>query len=149
MKIRVYTSKSGACMFAPNLFKSTSSNTKLVLMKIDDFLSCARRIAGGPLSKQKAARVRSLSEAGIQFDKLPYLRIVDHKKGVKVVGHEGRHRSMLLRELGYTHVPVLLKHQEHDIDDLPSTIVGEHNNVVQPNYSYIDYDFPQPFQSYD
>jgi hypothetical protein len=140
-------------MFDPQLLNTQFTDTdKLVLMKISDFLDCARRTAGGPKSKMKAARVKDLADQGIQFNQLPYLKLQDHKRGVKVIGHEGRHRSMLLRDLGYTHVPVILKHQEHDLDELPSRIVGEHGNLVKPamlNYPYIQPESTQPFEYYD
>lgn len=156
MKILVSSSEpihEGVEMFDPQLFNDQfTAKDKLVLMRISDFLKCARRIAGGPKSKMKAARVRDLAEAGTKFNQLPYLRLQDHKNGVKVLGHEGRHRSMYLRELGYTHVPVILKHQDHDLVETPTQIVGEHNNLVRTkllDYPYIQPESPQPFEYSD
>ena len=154
MKILISISepiRTGVEMFDPQLINTQFTNTdRLVLMRISDFLQCARRIAGGPKSKMKAARVKALGDQGIAFNQLPYLRLEDQDDTVKVVGHEGRHRSMYLRELGYTHVPVVLRHST-GLSANPETIIGEHGNLIRPamlNYPYIQPESTQPFESY-
>ncbi len=129
MKIQVSKAApvvSSVSSFDPELIQEYEDGL-LVLMRIADFLKCARRIAGGPKSKMKAERVRNLFDEGTQFNALPYLRLGDTEEGIRVLGHEGRHRSMLLESKGYTHVPVLLR----NIEEVPPYIIGEHGNKVR------------------
>ena len=74
-------------------------------MSIEQFLKMALPTATEGGVPEKLGRVRATLARGEKFSFTPHLTIVDDK----VVGHEGRHRAMVLREMGYTTIPVRLK----------------------------------------
>lgn len=83
------------------------SRDKLINMPIHHFLSMAE--SGHDIDKEKT--VSGLVKNGTKFSSHPFLQI-DHSTDSEhvVVGHEGRHRARALQKMGYTHMPVLLKH---------------------------------------
>jgi hypothetical protein len=122
-------------------YKSTK---KLVSMPIDQFLTLAKRIKTPQKDKQEGVSKRI--EAGEQFSEAPYLNFgtwsSDMPEGqAKVTGHEGRHRAMQLKKMGYTHMPVELRGDirwseqddpsKNDYDErYPSQIIGENGDVM-------------------
>lgn len=122
-------------------YKSTK---KLVSMPIDQFLTLAERL--DTPDKDKQERVSKRIEADEQFSETPYLYFgtwsKDMPKGqAKVTGHEGRHRAMQLKKMGYTHMPVELRGDirwseqddptKGDYDEVyPTEIIGENDDVM-------------------
>jgi len=88
------------------------SRERLTSIPIDAFLKLASPIEGD--DSDKIARVKKVIDSGGQFSSLPFLITGTDNNGDQEVlgdgeGHEGRHRAMALRDLGYTHIPVVLK----------------------------------------
>lgn len=74
------------------------SRTRFVWMKPDLFLSIARPIPRGH-EKYKMEGIQDLMREGKQFSDIPLLLIQpDNKGGFECVGHEGRHRSLWIKE---------------------------------------------------
>jgi len=75
----------------------------LVEMPIDDFLNVAKK----EVSQTKLKGTRALVEDGKPFNTIPSLSFSNKGDGTgQVVGHEGRHRAMALKERGETTIPV-------------------------------------------
>jgi hypothetical protein len=120
------------------------SKNKLVSMPIDQFLLLAERL--DTPNKEKQERVSKRIEAGEQFSEVPILFFGTWssdmpKEQAKVTGHEGRHRALQLKKMGYTHMPVELKGDirwseqddptKSDYDErYPSQIIGENGDVM-------------------
>lgn len=142
----------GALKPVESLFKEVDKNrqldykskNKLVSMPIDQFLTLAERL--DKPRKDKQERVSKMLEAGEQFSEPAYLTFgtwsSDMPKGqAKVTGHEGRHRAIALKKMGYTHMPVMLKGDirwseqddptKNDYDEnYPAQIIGENGDVM-------------------
>jgi hypothetical protein len=120
------------------------SKNKLVSMPIDQFLTLAERLDTPTTDKQE--RVSKKIKADEQFSEAPYLYFgtwsSDMPEGqAKVTGHEGRHRAMQLKKMGYTHMPVELRGDirwsEQDdptkndyAEAYPTQIIGENGDVM-------------------
>lgn len=87
------------------------SREMLVYMSPDEFLQMAERIPSP--DSYKAERVQNLLESKKPFNSVPFLDFTtDSSSGMaQVVGHEGRHRAMALRERGVEKIPVVLRSQ--------------------------------------
>jgi hypothetical protein len=86
------------------------SRSKIVNMSIDDFLKLA-----APLEKEFSNRARDSFQQGIRWSDLPFLQFDsdEHDPDTqKVYGHEGRHRARVLKELGYTEMPVEMRSRD-------------------------------------
>ena len=118
--------------------QNDKSREKLIEMPIDQFLALADK----GMDATKTKKVSSLVEQGTPFNTVPQLDITE--KG-RVRGHEGRHRAMALKALGYTTMPVRLisdnirwgqQNNPESFDyekNLPSTIQAQ-KGAVDPNY---------------
>jgi hypothetical protein len=82
------------------------STYKLIEINIDDFLSLSEKIENEKDSETKLKKARTYLQNGGRFTNLPYLYYEYDGKMARVTGHEGRHRAMALKELGYTTMPV-------------------------------------------
>lgn len=81
--------------------KKFKSREVLTEMNIDDFLKLAKE----GFDPAKAKRLKGVEK----FDDVPYLMLDTSGDVAKVVGHEGRHRALALREMGETTMPVTLR----------------------------------------
>lgn len=82
---------------------------KLIEMDIADFLKMAKHLAEGP-NDYKLDKLRTSLGAGHLITELPLLMVDSDRSGkAQVDGHEGRHRALVLKELGFTSMPVILK----------------------------------------
>lgn len=92
---------------------SYKSRQHLIYMSPDEFLQMAERIEEAVPSKQET--VEGVLSKSSKFDSIPFLAFEHDGKGqAKVVGHEGRHRAMSLKERGVTRMPVMLHSQGKD-----------------------------------
>jgi len=82
------------------------SREKLVKIPIDLFLNLSQDFSP---SEVKLKTVKSVLDSEQKFEDVPFLYFdIDH--GVaKITGHEGRHRALVLKSVGYNYLPVLLK----------------------------------------
>jgi hypothetical protein len=85
------------------------SREKLIEINIDDFLNLANESKEGSYNSGKLQNTRSYLKDGGQFTSLPFLQYDHEGEVATVVGHEGRHRALALKELGYTTMPVILR----------------------------------------
>lgn len=110
---RLLASGSAAIMFDTKSIQeyavpANKSREKLIEMGIDDFLKMAK-----PLDEPTQFKLDPLWESvnsGEKLHELPVLFVDSNRDGKAVVdGHEGRHRALTLKRLGYTTMPVILK----------------------------------------
>ena len=86
------------------------SREKLVEINIDDFLNLSDQVTEGAYTGGKLKDTRSYLKDGGKFNSLPFFQYdIDDDNVAHVVGHEGRHRALALKELGYTTMPVVLR----------------------------------------
>jgi Phage tail lysozyme len=79
---------------------------KLVSMPIDDFLKLSEKFKEHP---GKRKDLEDSIRAGNKIKEIPFLKgYGGTKEQIPIKGHEGRHRAMLLKRMGYTHMPVRL-----------------------------------------
>lgn len=112
-KQRLLASGSAALMFdtasiRSNAVPANKSREKLIEMDIDDFLKMAK-----PLEEPAQFKLDPLWQSvssGEKLHELPVLFVDSNRDGKATVdGHEGRHRALTLKRLGYTSMPVILK----------------------------------------
>ena len=97
-----------ASAYAPYVPLRYKSRDLVTVCDIDWFLSAAHK----GFDRDKMSGTRSVLKYGHQFDSLPLLCIKRTGDPLtdEVYGHEGRHRALALKELGYTSMPVRLNH---------------------------------------
>ena len=100
----------------------------LVEMPIDDFLAAAKK----EVSPEKLEKTRRLVSEGTPFETVPSLQFKNNGDGTaKVIGHDGRHRAMALKEQGETTIPVRLQSSS---GDGPSIRWGQQSNSNSSDY---------------
>lgn len=93
----------------------------LRFIKPSNFLRLAAQVKNEKgYSEEKYNRVKNLLKDEIKFPNLPYLRLHDYYEitpmfdevyvpnTLQVIGHEGRHRTRHLMEMGVSYSPVIL-----------------------------------------
>ena len=86
------------------------SRERLIEINIDDFLNLSDQVTEGSYTGGKLKDTRSYLKDGGKFNSLPFFQYdIDDDNVANVVGHEGRHRALALKELGYTTMPVILR----------------------------------------
>jgi hypothetical protein len=68
---------------------------------------------------EKVRNLIDLRESGIGYDDVPFLNIDKDGNLVRVVGHEGRHRSRALEAMGEPHQLVRFRRSDAPLPDLP------------------------------
>lgn len=85
--------------------RNPKSRAALAYMSPHDFLS----LIPHDFVPEKLENARMLARQGVPFRDVPRLSFLHDGKGnAKVYGHEGRHRSQALAELGVRQIPVIL-----------------------------------------
>ena len=85
---------------------ASKSRHTLMYMTPDEFLTVAEELKDGPDTEKQATVEKAWTEKG-EFDSIPNLTFENNGDGTAtVVGHDGRHRAMKLKELGYTTMAV-------------------------------------------
>ena len=85
------------------------SREKLINMPIEDFQKLHEKLDNP--SPYNINRIKDAIDNGIPLSDIPFLDFDipdESKKLAEVIGHEGRHRARVLKEQGYTNMPVLL-----------------------------------------
>lgn len=87
-----------------------SSDSIIVDLGIDTFLGLCEPIPSDDAKRhQRESKWREIVGRKGMFDHIPYLEIkFTEDDNAKVIGHDGRHRAMLMKRLGYKAVPVRL-----------------------------------------
>lgn len=111
---------SSEALFEPKAVEKAKNKPKsfcwLVYMSPADFLRLARN--GYQPYKEKRVKEAVLSRS--LLTQIPYLGVSTVRKtspkkfNWKVVSHEGRHRARVLLQLGYTSIPVIIRHTDTD-----------------------------------
>ena len=113
-------------------------NERLYYISPDNFLALALKTNNPQGSKKKRGRLDELIENEIKFSQIPYLRLKYRMEAdddlklntnenlAEVWGHEGRHRSLTLKELGFKKMPVIVKFQE--MKTIPEYVLNENVN---------------------
>ena len=112
------------------------NNERLVYISPENFLKLAKVIKNKfGYGKDKMKGVKKLIKTGTPFSEIPYLRImpayeldddwVEHiiPDTGQVWGHEGRHRAMNLKALGWKKMPVILKFDQ--LNRVPKYIMNQ------------------------
>jgi hypothetical protein len=118
---------------------------QIVDMPIEEFIGLAEPIPEddekrhAPMEKFKS----DVANGAVTNWDVPYLVIQENEDGIwKVVGHDGRHRAMLLDSLGYKTMPVLLRLPDAELNEelLPEILWSQNDKAVQRDKDF--YDFP-------
>jgi hypothetical protein len=100
----------------------------------EEFLSVSEKISSPELSAKKKDAIKAAIKSGQPLRDIPFLRIDETGR---VVGHEGRHRALVLQEMGYGDMPATLMSsrtrfsEQADpsrfdyLEDLPDTIKAQ------------------------
>lgn len=127
------------------------NDEKLYYITPDNFLLLAKstkKIGGSP---KKNERLDDLVKQGGKLKDIPFLRLKHHinvdkdtlAKSVspdtaRVWGHEGRHRNMMLKQLGFHETPVIVKFQE--MKHIPKYVINQDGTKI--------FEFRKMFKSY-
>lgn len=111
-------------------------NEMLVYINPSDFLKLAKTINNKHgYGKEKMRGVTKLVKKGTPFSEIPYLRIMQayeldedwNESPIpntgQVWGHEGRHRAMNLKSMGWKKMPVILKFQK--LNKIPKYLMNQ------------------------
>lgn len=118
---------------------------QIVDMPIEEFLGLAEPIPQDDEKRHSSLyhfKEDVLNGKSMKWD-LPYLLIQENEDGIwKVVGHDGRHRAMLLKSLGYHSMPVLLKMPNANLNEelLPELLWSQNDKSVEREKDF--YPFP-------
>ena len=118
---------------------------QIVDMPIDEFLGLAEPIPDDDEKRhapQEEFKRDVLSGKPTNWD-IPYLICKENEDGIwKVIGHDGRHRGMLLKSIGFDKMPVLLQMPDADLNEelLPEILWGQNDKSVKREKDF--YDFP-------
>ena len=86
------------------------SQNMVVMLPVEEYVALCEPLKADD-HKHHADLKKKLDSGEIQrFDSIPLLRIRQMEDGTdaKVYGHDGRHRAMLMKELGFDKIPVRL-----------------------------------------
>lgn len=109
---------------------------QMVDLPIAEFLGLAEPIPEDDLKRhapQDEFKKDVLAGKSMNWD-IPYLMVAENEDGVwKVVGHDGRHRGMLLQSLGYDTMPVRIELTKGTLNEelLPDTIWCQNDKNVK------------------
>lgn len=118
---------------------------QVIDMPIDNFIGLAEPIPDDD-EKRHAPQEEFLQDVKsgkpTNWD-IPYLVIQENEDGIwKVIGHDGRHRGMLLKSLGYSSMPVLLQMPNAEMNEelLPEILWCQNDKSVDREKDF--YPFP-------
>ncbi|MBO6031848.1 MAG: hypothetical protein J6Q22_10445 [Prevotella sp.] len=118
---------------------------QIVDMPIEEFLGLAEPIPEDDEkrhSPQEEFKKNVLDGKPTDWD-IPYLVCKENEDGIwKVIGHDGRHRGILLKSLGFSSMPVLLQMPDAELNEelLPEILWGQNDKSVERDKDF--YPFP-------
>ena len=118
---------------------------QIVSMPIEEFIGLAEPIPEDDEKRhapQEEFKNEVLEGKQTNWD-IPYLVIKENEDGIwKVIGHDGRHRGMLLKSIGYEEMPVLLKLPDAELNEelLPEILWCQNDKSVDRDKDF--YPFP-------
>jgi hypothetical protein len=114
--IKENNSKSAGSLIDQNLFNENAlakqdDQAYQVNMTPDQYLSLTRKIESGDLenTKERTQRIKDEIKKGGKIENYPYLYIKKEGDNFLVTGEEGRHRALVLKELGVKQMPVMIR----------------------------------------
>ena len=135
---------------------NTDCYTQIIDMPIDKFLGLAEPIPDDDEKRhapQEQFRQDILNGKSTNWE-IPYLKIRENEDGIwKVTGHDGRHRGMLLKSLGYDTMPVRLDiYACLNEELLPEILWVQNDKAVEREKDYYEFpinedNFGQPYVS--
>lgn len=111
----------------------------IVDMSPDDYIALAEPIKADD-SKHHADLGKKVDKGEIKrFKTIPALlmRLMEDGKDAKVYGHDGRHRAMMLKELGFKTIPVALYWENTRWESLPE---DKNGNKYYPKFLWVQND---------
>ena len=131
--------------------------SQIVDMPIDEFIGLAEPIPDDDEkrhSPQEEFKRDVLNGKPTNWD-IPYLKIKENEDGIwKVIGHDGRHRGMLLKSIGYEKMPVLLMIPDSELNEelLPEILWSQNDKMIDRDRDYYPFpitedNFMQPYVS--
>lgn len=130
---------------------------QIVDMPIDEYLGLAEPIPEDDLVRHESIENFKNDVTGGKITRwdIPYLVIQENEDGIwKVIGHDGRHRGMLLKQLNYSSMPVLIKIPDHELNEelLPDILWCQNDKSVEREKDFWDFpinedNFKKPYMS--
>ena len=131
--------------------------TQIVDMPIDEFIGLAEPIPDDDEKRhapQEQFRKDVLEGKPTDWE-IPYLIIKENEDGIwKVIGHDGRHRGILLKSLGYKEMPVRLAMPDAELNEelLPEILWCQNDKSVEREKDFYPFpitedNFMQPYVS--
>lgn len=118
---------------------------QIIDMPIDEFIGLAEPIPDDDEKRhapQEDFKNDVLSGKATNWD-IPYLTVRENEDGIwKVIGHDGRHRGMLLKSIGYDSMPVLLMLPDAELNEelLPELLWCQNDKAAEREKDF--YPFP-------
>lgn len=118
---------------------------QVIDMPIDEFIGLAEPIPDDDEKRhapQEQFRQDVLDGKPTKWD-IPFLTIKENEDGIwKVIGHDGRHRGMLLKSIGYDTMPVLLMMPDAELNEelLPEILWCQNDKAAEREKDF--YPFP-------
>lgn len=118
---------------------------QIIDMPIDEFIGLAEPIPDDDEKRhapQEDFKNDVLSGKATNWD-IPYLTVRENEDGIwKVIGHDGRHRGMLLKSIGYDSMPVLLMLPDAELNEelLPELLWCQNDKAAERDKDF--YPFP-------
>ena len=118
---------------------------QIIDMPIDEFIGLAEPIPDDDEKRhapQEDFKNDVLSGKSTNWD-IPYLTVRENEDGIwKVIGHDGRHRGLLLKSIGYDSMPVLLMLPDAELNEelLPELLWCQNDKAAEREKDF--YPFP-------
>lgn len=118
---------------------------QIVDMPVEEFIGLAEPIPEDDLKRHAPMEEfkADVANGAVTNWDVPYLVIQENEDGIwKVVGHDGRHRALLLKSIGYHTMPVLLQLPKAEMNEelLPEILWCQNDRSVERDKDF--YPFP-------
>ena len=131
--------------------------TQIIDMPIEEFLGLSEPIPSDDLKRHSSMeefKKDVLAGKSMKWD-IPYLTVKENEDGIwKVIGHDGRHRGLLLQSLGYKDMPVRIDIPDVELNEelLPEILWSQNDKSVKRDKDFYPFpineeNFMQPYVS--